>query len=399
MLFLSRPKPERNINMRQHNYTTKQNNIQLFRKRHFNHLTYADRLNIERLLNLKNDKTYTGPKITFSYIANIIGVDKATVSREIKRGTFEFHDSTNGMPKSQYLASFGQGVYEKNQKRSHYKQKLDKDSPELIELVELMNSGADPFTALCLYEEKHHEKFPLSEKSIYNYYHRKQLKLKRGTINPRKHKQVIKKTQKMLVKGDNIALRCEEANTRTEFGHWEGDLIIGARGTSKECLFTIIERQTRIYLCFKIENKEMKNIVNVLDTIESIIGKEDFLSMFKSITFDNGTEFRDFNGMAKSIFDNETRTKIYYANPYHSWERGSNENGNRMMRKYFPKGTNFSTISDKAILKATNLINYSYRKLLNNTSSAETLKNLNESFFRNIEMLGLKNPYSNYLLN
>ena len=201
-----------------------------------------------------------------------------------------------------------------------------------------------------------------------------------------------------MIKGDNISLRSEEANKREEFGHWEGDLIIGAKGISKECLFTLIERQTRIYLSFKIKSKEMKNIVEILDSIETKIGKENFIALFKSITFDNGTEFRDFKGMSKSIFDNEARTKIYYANPYHSWERGSNENGNRMMRKFFSKGTDFSTISEKSILKATNLINYSHRKLLNNSSSAELLKNLNESYFRVIEMLGLKNPYRKYLI-
>lgn len=69
------------------------------------------------------------------------------------------------------------------------------------------------------------------------------------------------------------------------------------------------------------------------------------------------------------------------------------------MRKYFSKGTNFSTISDGKILNATNKINYSNRKLLKNKSAAETLKNLNESYFRIIETLGLKNPYINYLSN
>lgn len=384
--------------MRQTNYTTNQNNIQLFRKRHFNHLSLADRLNIEKLLNLKNDITYTGPKITLAYIASIIGVNKATISREIKRGTYFSHNPYTGMPTSKYLASFGQGVYNKNQNRSHYKLKLAKDSPILMELATLMNYGADPFTALCLYEKKHHTKFPLCEKSIYNYFHKNLLKLKRGSINPRKHTHTIKKVQKMMLKGDNISLRSEKANSREEFGHWEGDLIVGSKGTSKFCLFTIIERQTRIYLSFKIKNREMKNIVMLLNSIESTIGKTTFSSMFKSITFDNGTEFRDFKGMAKSFFDNSVRTKIYYANPYHSWERGSNENGNRMMRKFFPKGTDFSNVSDRAILKATNLINYSHRKLLNNFSSAEKLKHLNESYFRAIEMLGLKNPYLTYLV-
>lgn len=137
----------------------------------------------------------------------------------------------------------------------------------------------------------------------------------------------------------------------------------------------------------------MKNIVEILDSIETKIGKESFIALFKSITFDNKTEFRDFKGMSKSIFDNESRTKVYYANPYHSWERGSNENENRMMRKFFSKGTDFS-INRKVNIKSDNLINYSHRKLLNNSSSAELLKNLNESYFRIIEMLGLNKSLS-----
>ena len=96
----------------------------------------------------------------------------------------------------------------------------------------------------------------------------------------------------------------------------------------------------------------MKNIVEILDSIETKIGKESFIALFKSITFDNETEFRDFKGMSESIFDNESRTKIYYANPYHSWERGSNENGNRMMRKFFSKGTDFSIINRKVNIKS-----------------------------------------------
>ena len=154
-----------------------------------------------------------------------------------------------------------------------------------------------------------------------------------------------RKTQKIIQRGDNISHRPEKANNREEFGHWEGDLIVGARNTSKEALFTIIERTTRIYLCFKIPNKEMKSVVSLLDKLETNIGTNNFKDIFKSITFDNGTEFKDFTNMERSYFINEARTKIYYANPYHSWERGSNENGNRMMRKFYPKGTDFSATS------------------------------------------------------
>ena len=245
--------------MKHNNYTLKQINIQSFRKYHFNHLSLADRLNIEKLINLKNDKNYNGPKITITYIARIIGVNKSTISREINRGTFHHTNQITGTPTSSYLATFGQGSYDKNKKRSHYKRKLEKYSPELKELVSL------------------------------------------------------------------------------------------------------IKRQTRIYLSFKIKIKEMKNIVEILDSIETKIGKESFIALFKSITFDNGTEFRDFKGMSKSIFDNESRTKIYYANPYRSYSRS-----------------------------------YSHRKLLNNLFSAESLKHLNQSSFKIFEMLGPK--YSNHLM-
>ena len=381
------------------NYTTNNENNQTFRKKHFNHLTWADRLNIQKLLELKGQKDYIGPKITYSYIATVIGVNKSTISREIKKGTYSDHDYMSGKPRSKYLASYAQGVYEKNSKKSHYKYKLQKDSEELKEIASLINSGADPLTALHLYELKHNTKFPLCEKSIYNYFNRGFFKLKRGKISSRKIKQKTVKIQKSIQRGDNISKRPEKANNREEFGHWEGDLIVGAKNTSKECLFTLIERKTRIYLSFKLQNKEMKSVVNLLNEIEKNISSKNFIDIFKSITFDNGTEFRDFPNMEKSCITNESRTKIYYANPYHSWERGSNENGNRMMRKFFPKGTDFSSISNKAILEASNKINYSIRKLLNKTSAAETLKKLNNTYYDIIELLGLKNPYLNYLSN
>lgn len=385
--------------MNQQYYTPNQENNQKFRKNNFRHLSLSERINIEKLLKLKKDPNYHGPKITLAYIAKIIGANKSTVFREIKRGTYVDVDPVKGVKRSRYLASFGQGVCDKNIKRSHYKSKLTKDSPELFEIAQLLNSGADPLTALHIYEEKHNEKFPLCEKSIYNYFNRGLLKLRRGTISPRKRKVHKEKTQKMTIKGDNISTRPEIIETREEFGHWEGDLIVGAKNKSKECLFTIVERKTRLYLAFKIKNKEMKTVVGLLNDIENIIGSDNFKNLFRTITFDNGTEFRDFEGMEKSSLSDDMRTKIYYANPYHSWERGSNENANRMMRKFFPKGTNFSNFNDRDIKRATNKINFSVRKLLGTKSAAETLKKLNNKFYEIVELLGLKNPYLKYLAN
>ena len=91
--------------MEQFNYTTNKSNNQSFRKNHFNHLTYTDRINIEQLLLLKNNPDYVGEKITLNYIAKIIGVNKSTISREIKKYTFKELNQPNGKLVSYYLAT------------------------------------------------------------------------------------------------------------------------------------------------------------------------------------------------------------------------------------------------------------------------------------------------------
>ena len=91
--------------MEQFNYTTNNANNQSFRKNHFNHLTYTDKINIEQLLLLKNNPDYVGKKITLDYIAKIIGVNKSTISREIKKGTFKELNQSNGKLVSHYLTT------------------------------------------------------------------------------------------------------------------------------------------------------------------------------------------------------------------------------------------------------------------------------------------------------
>ena len=378
--------------MEHFNYTQNEKNNQFINKRTFSHLSQKDRILIQKYLVLKNDKNYKGPKITISFIAGKIGVNKSTVSREIKKGTYHDFHYLYGTPRSRYLASFGQGVADKNKARSHYKTKLKPGCDELKELAYYINHNADPLTALAIYQEAHGCKFPVCEKTIYNYFHKKILPIKRGKMTQRKIYVKHEKVQKMTQKGANISERPLVCNDRLEFGHWEGDLIVGAKGKSKECLFTIIDRFSRLYLAFKIPNKKTESVVNLLNNIETTLSTNVFKAIFKTITFDNGNEFSDFKSMETSITGTQ-RCQIFYANPYSSWERGSNENGNKMMRKYFPKGTDFSMVSNQAILNSTNMINYSIRKKLHNQSSVDKIKETNVEIINHISLLGLKNPY------
>ena len=155
--------------------------------------------------------------------------------------------------------------------------------------------------------------------------------------------------------GQSIEFR-PDISDRREFGHWEIDCVVGKRKGKSTCLMTLVERKTRYGISVLIPKKSKKCVVNALKKVKSLFGKY-FYEVFKSITADNGSEFKDANGMSLSL-KNGKSVKIYFAHAYHSWERGSNENYNRMIRRYYPKGTDFTKITNsdlQAIIQRINL--------------------------------------------
>lgn len=111
-------------------------------------------------------------------------------------------------------------------------------------------------------------------------------------------------------------------------------------------------------------------MVKALDALERKLGARRFRAIFKSITFDNGTEFAAAEGLERSCVNKRMpRTKAYFCHPYSSWERGTNENTNGMIRRRFPKGTNFAAVTNAQIAQAENWINNYPRKILGYKSS------------------------------
>ena len=171
----------------------------------------------------------------------------------------------------------------------------------------------------------------------------------------------ISKVAKNNLKGRSIEQRPQWINERKEVGHWEMDLIVG-KGTT--CLQVLTERVSRKELIFKIPNKKQQTITKTLDRLEMKY-KEAFYTMFKSITMDNGTEFVDQQALeASCIKAGKKRTTCYYAHPYSSWERGSNENANRLIRRFIPKGANIDQYSDQQVKDIEQWMNNYPRKLL-----------------------------------
>ena len=135
----------------------------------------------------------------------------------------------------------------------------------------------------------------------------------------------------------SIDYRPEEANTREVYGHWEGDLVIGTKKRGL-VLFTLTERKTREEIMVKIPGKKAKYVAQALDLIEKKY-KKIFYTKFKTITFDNGGKFRNWKSIEK-LYDSRRklpRAQVYYAHPYCSGERESNENANRLIRDLYQK--------------------------------------------------------------
>jgi transposase, IS30 family len=125
-----------------------------------------------------------------------------------------------------------------------------------------------------------------------------------------------------------------------------------------------VERKTRHVISRKIPDKSQASVLRAIKAIESRFGARRFRSLFKSITADNGSEFLDVEALQRCAFSKRQRTQLFYAHPYASWERGSNENADRRIRRFIAKGRDIARFTHKAIQEVACWINEDPRKLL-----------------------------------
>ena len=178
---------------------------------------------------------------------------------------------------------------------------------------------------------------------------------------PYRRKKTEKKIRVVHPKFPSIEDRPAHINERQDLGHWELDLVIGKKESSP-ALMVMTERITREIIIRKIPNKKSASIVAELNRLEKSI--PDFRSRIQTITTDNGVEFLDYEGMRRSIYDGE-RCEIYYCHSYASWEKGTIERNNRIIRRFFPKGTDFTRVTKKQVAAVQDWMNNYPRKILN----------------------------------
>ena len=221
-----------------------------------------------------------------------------------------------------------------------------------------LNDGFTSISTTTIYRAIHYGLLKVRKKDT-----RRMLKFKKKEKN--KYNRPISDSKKE----NSITLRPEHINTRDEFGHWEIDTFIGARLGKNSCLLTFTERTTRYELIFKINSKTAGEVTNVFIKLKKLL-KKDFNKIFKSFTSDNGSEFSNYIDIIKYI-----KVMIYFAHPYSSWERGTNEKNNGLIRYFIKKGININQYSSIEINKITNWINNYPRKLLDYSTSNEEFKN------------------------
>ena len=144
------------------------------------------------------------------------------------------------------------------------------------------------------------------------------------------------------------------------FGHWEGDLINGAPGTGH--LVTLVERKTRFALIGRTQTKEAKEVTRVIRRLFAELPSSARLSL----TLDNGKEFAGHETIAKRL-----KMDVFFAHPYHSWERGTNENVNGLIRRQYPKGSSFAEIDGLQVWQLRRFVNDRARDCLDWSTPCE----------------------------
>ena len=194
------------------------------------------------------------------------------------------------------------------------------------------------------------------------------LKLRRNNKSVR-----VKKHKKKL--GKSIEERPEHISSREEFGHWEIDTVIGEKSNNDYALLTLVERKTRNAIIRKIESKTASSVIKEIKNIQDFFGDK-FSEIFKTITSDNGLEFADL-----ATLENFTDTKVYFTHPYSSFEKGTNERHNGLIRRFIPKGKRISNYNLDQILFIEDWMNTLPRKILKYKTPEELFDNhLNEIY-------------------
>ena len=320
--------------------------------RSFKHLSLSERGAIFALIHENR---------SIRYIAKRLKRTPSTVCREIRRGT-TVQLRTGRIPYQGYFPETGQAVYAKHRVNSRKIGKHNRASNFLrfAETKILKDKWSpDAVVGYCQNHPLWQQEALVCTKTLYNYIDRRRLAVRnidlylkvrrrttscRGRINKR-------------ILGQSIEQRPIEILTREEFGHWEIDTVVGRR-SKDESLLTLTERKTRQELVIRLANKDSGSVQNAMKELKERTDLS-FAKIFRSITADNGSEFADLSALLTPW-----SCQVYFTHPYSSWERGTNERHNGLIRRFIPKTKTIRNVSNALVRKTQDWCNLLPRKIL-----------------------------------
>ena len=304
-------------------------------------------------------------KRSLAYIADSLGRDKSTISRELRRNR-----TTKG--------------YDAQRAQHHYRLRRELCRPtRRLEYLPLWKYVIQKICDKWTPEEvagRLPTEYPdvpqmrISHEAIYQaIYTDKRLhflikKLPQARPKRRKRGQGKSRRGPTIPNRVGIEKRPDVVEERSRYGDWEGDLVLGAKQDA--AILTLVERKSRRLEGRKTQTKQAHEVAQaVIDALEGLP-----TSWVKTITFDNGTEFARHEDMAKTL-----PVDIYFAAPYSSYQRGTNENTNGLLRRYLPKGTNFRDLSQQHVDRIVEELNNRPRKILGYRTPNEVFQEQREN--------------------
>ncbi len=325
------------------------------------HIDHAMRLTIEVEYN-RNLRRPKKDRLSLRALAERLCIPRSTLSDEIRRGLVPHPNLHRDKYVRDYSAEIAQASIDQGNANKGRAMKMLASIARLLR-IEIVERHRSPYDALQQLRRQGISNLP-SERCVYYHVHHGDIGISPADLPykptpsrkppPRPRRSFKTPTELSIESRPDIA-------SRDELGHWEMDTIVsGVHG--KGGLLVLIERKTRFYLIAKLRSISQQEVLRALRALL----RQGRIRKLLTLTTDNGSEFLD-----AAALKNLLAGKVYYTHAYAAWEKGSVENANRLVRRWFPKGTDFSKVSLARIAKLERLINSIVRKLLHGKSAQE----------------------------
>jgi IS30 family transposase len=299
-------------------------------------------------------------ELSIRMIAAQLGRSPSTVSREVNR---------NGGYYDYRAAQAEQAAWDRAQRPKRCKLACNKPLSQIVAKKLQLHWSPQQIAGWLKREYPGNEDTHVSHETIYKtLFIQSRGALKKELQQYLRTKRVMRRSKHSSQKRDNhgrikntISIRERPASVedRAVPGHWEGDLIAGSKNSY---IATLVERHSRYVMLAKVKNKDTESVVSALIKQSKKLPNE----LYKSLTWDRGKEMADHQR-----FTLATNIDVYFCDPQSPWQRGSNENTNRLLRQYFPKGTDLSVHSQAKLNAVARQLNERPRKTLEYETPAE----------------------------